>query len=159
MEPTLKMQFEVRATVGKPILVGQDDLEGRRQLIEVTGGTLVGAPEGDHPEMWGVCLPGGVDSQVIRPTGICELSARYAIRLDNGKSFYIENNGIRTVPQEAVSAVLRGEFVDPSLYYFCTKPEFECYDPELRWLKQKLFICAAQRLPDQVIIRYYSVEC
>ncbi len=159
MEPKLKEQFEIRVCVDRPIVVGQDGKEGRRQLIPITGGTLLGTPQGDHPELRGSVLPGGVDSQVIRPDGVCQLSARYAVRLENGLSFYIENNGIRTVPEEAVEAVLRGEFVDPSLYYFCTKPEFECYSPELNWLKTRLFVCAAQRLPDQVIIRYYSVEC
>lgn len=31
----------------------------------------------------GKVLPGGVDSQIIRPDGKCELSARYAIKLED----------------------------------------------------------------------------
>ena len=156
--PALKKQFEIRVTVGAPIVVGQDGISGRRQLIPITGGELVGADTADVPGLHGVVLPGGVDSQVIRPDGRCELSARYGVRLDNGASFYIENNGFRTVPAEHVQTVLSGGFVDPSLYYFCTVPQFEIYDSRLGWLKQRLFVCSATRLPDAVILGYYTVE-
>ncbi len=159
MEPILRKQFEIRVTVAAPAVVGQDGVAGRRQLIPITGGVAEGCPQGEHPGLLGTVLPGGVDSQVIRPDGTCELSARYGVALQDGSSFYIENNGIRTVPAELVPNVLRGEFVDPKAYYFCTKPEFEIYDPRLAWLKRKLFICCATRLPDQVILGYYSVEC
>ena len=150
--PELKKAFEVHAKVDTPTVVGQDAVHGRRQLIPILSGELIG--EGLH----GMILPGGVDSQVIRPNGICELSARYGIRLDDGSSFYIENNGIRTVPKECVETVLRGGFIDPDLYYFCTKPEFEIYDERLQWLNERLFICCATRLPDAVILSYYTVE-
>ncbi|MDO4621968.1 MAG: DUF3237 domain-containing protein [Eubacteriales bacterium] len=158
MEPALKKQFEIRVKVDKPVVVGQDAIAGRRQLIPITEGTVIAAPGGFDPEMNGIVVPGGVDSQVIRPDGRCELSARYGVRLNNGASFYIENNGIRTVPAECVQAVLNGEFVDPDLYYFCTTPTFEVYDERLNWLKNKLFICSATRLPDEVILGYYTVD-
>lgn len=150
--PELKKAFEIRVKVAPPIVVGQDEIHGRRQLIPITSGELKG--EGLH----GTVLPGGVDSQVIRPNGTCELSARYAVKLDDGSSFYIENNGIRTVPEAYVEDVKQGKFVDPGLYYFCTKPTFEIYDPRLNWLEQRLFVCAATRYPDEVCIDYYSVE-
>ena len=156
--PALKKQFEIRVTVGAPIVVGQDGISGRRQLIPITGGELVGADTADVPGLHGVVLPGGVDSQVIRPDGRCELSARYGVRLDNGASFYIENNGFRTVPKEYVQTVVNGGFVDPSLYYFCTAPQFEVYDERVSWLRDKLYICSATRLPDMVILGYYTVE-
>lgn len=144
--------FQISVKVDKPILVGQDEVSGRRQLISITSGTLSG--EG----MQGEVLPGGIDSQVIRPDGVCEVSARYAVRLSNGDSFYVENNGIRTVPKEYVENVKRGEFVDPELYYFCTKPEFELFGESVQWMKEKVFICKAKRLPDQVILKYYVID-
>ncbi len=150
--PSLKLAFNISVKVDKPIVVGQDEKAGRRQLIPITSGELTG--EGLH----GTVLPGGVDSQVIRPDGVCELSARYAVRMDDGSSFYIQNDGIRTVPPQYVEAVKRGEFVDPSAYYFCTHPTFEIYDDRLSWLKEKLYVCCATRLPDQVILGYYTVE-
>ncbi len=161
-EPHLQKQFEIRVEVASPVLVGQDEHAGRRQLIPILSGTLTGAPEGRYPELRGTVLPGGVDSQVIRPDGRCELSARYGVRLEGGEwdgaAFYIENNGFRTVPAEYVPQVLSGGFVDPSLYYFCTTPQFEIYDSRLGWLKERLYICSATRLPDAVILGYYTVE-
>lgn len=144
--------FSVKVKVDKPILIGQDEVVGRRQLISILSGELSG--ENIHGEV----LPGGVDSQIIRPDGKCDLSARYAVRLDDGRCIYIENNGIRTVPKEYVEVVKRGEFVDPSLYYFCTTPVFEVYDESLRWLTEGIFICKATRLTDSVLIKFFKVK-
>ena len=149
--PYLRKSFTVSVEAEPPILVGQDEVYGRRQLIVCPRGTV----EGD---INGTLLPGAVNSQVIRPDGVCELSARYGLLLDDGSSVYIQNDGIRTVPDEYVDAVKRGEFVDPDLYYFCTTPHFEVFDRKLDWLVQKVFVCSARRLPDKVLIEYYSVE-
>lgn len=153
----MKLLFTVEVTVDKPIVVGQDDINGRRQLIPITGGTVSGQDINGEP-MRGTVLPGGVDSQVIRPNGRCDLSARYAIKLDSGASFYIQNDGMRTVPEEYVENVLRGEFIDPSLYYFATTPKIEAYDDSVRWLENKVLVCKAVRRPDTVLINYYIVE-
>ncbi len=160
--PILKKQFEIRVKVDTPIVVGQDGKAGRRQLIEITSGVLTGCEGGDFEGEKGTVFPGGVDSQVIRPDGKCELSARYGVKMEGGRldgaSFYIENNGIRTVPAAYRSEVLAGKFVDPSLYYFCTVPQFEIYDDRLERLGEKIYICKAERLPDTVILGYFSVE-
>ena len=42
MEPKLVKAFEIRCTVGKPSFIGQDDKAGRRQLIAITGGEIIG---------------------------------------------------------------------------------------------------------------------
>lgn len=144
--------FSITVKVDAPIVVGQDDIVGRRQLIPIISGELIGK------DIHGIVLPGGVDSQIIRPNGICDLSARYGVRLDDGTSFYIENNGIRTVPSEYIELVKNGEFIDPSLYYFCTTPKFEVYNDELKWLTQSIFTCKATRLPDSVILKFYSIK-
>ena len=147
----LRKSFTVKVAAEPPILVGQDEVYGRRQLIVCPTGTV----EGD---ITGTLLPGAVDSQVIRPDSTCELSARYALALDGGGSVYIQNDGIRTVPDEYVEAVKAGQFVDPNLYYFCTTPRFEVYSRDLDWLTRKVFVCSATRHPDSVEIVYYSVE-
>ena len=152
-----KWMFTVTVTADKPILVGQDDVNGRRQLINCPSGTVEGV-DPDGKEFRGATLPCTVDSQVIRPNGVAELSARYGVRLDDGRSFYIENNGIRTVPPEYVPTVLEGGFVDPDLYYFVTTPKLEAYDESLRWMERHVFLCKATRTPDSVQIRYYMVE-
>lgn len=152
MPPFLKYRFKVTVEVGAPVLVDCDEKTGRRQLIPILSGELTG--DGLH----GTVLPGGVDSQIVRPDGRCELSARYGIRMDDGSGFYIQNDGIRTVPPKYASTVFKGEFVDPSLYYFCTTPKFEIFSDGLGWLTERVFICAARRLPNAVEIDYYSVE-
>ncbi len=146
-----KFVFKVEVEVEAPILVGQDSVSGRRQLIPIGAGTVEG------PEIKGTVLPGGVDSQIIRPDGRCELSARYALKFDDGCGVYLENNGIRTVPKEYVEKVLNGGFIDPSLYYFRTTPVFEVYDEKYMWLKNNHFICSGERLPDKVRISFYMV--
>ena len=148
----LEEAFSITVKVDKPILVGQDEVVGRRQLIPILSGELTGK------DMHGEVLPGGVYSQIIRPNGKCDLSARYAVRLDNGMSFYIENNGFRTVPKEYVDIVKNGGFINPSLYYFCTTPTFEVYNEELRCLTETAFICKAKRLTDSVILKFYKVK-
>lgn len=149
--------FVVKVKVEKPIVVGQDNRNGRRQLIPIISGVVEGVDLNGNP-LKGIVPPGGVDSQVIRPDGKCELSARYGVILDDGRGFYIENNGIRTVPDEYVEKVVNGEFIDPSLYYFATTPFFEAYDDSLRWLEKYVFICKAVRTPDEVVIHYYIIE-
>ena len=76
MEPKLVKAFEIRARVGAPTFIGQDGKSGRRQLIAITGGEI----EGFALPFDGVVLPDGVDSQVVRPNGRAELSARYGVR-------------------------------------------------------------------------------
>lgn len=154
MEPRFVKAFEIRAKVDKPIFVGQDGKTGRRQLITILGGQVSGAALALN----GTLLPGGVDSQVIRPDGRAEISARYGVRLDDGRSFYIQNDGLRTVPPEYAAVVLAGDIAPSHVYYFCTKPEFEIYDDSLAILKNKVFVCCAERLPDSVVLDYYMIE-
>lgn len=143
--------FEINMHVGEPIVVGQDDQVGRRQLIPIVSGMLKGA------HCSGYVLPGGVDSQCIDPNGKCTLSARYAIKLDDGATIYIENNGIRTVPESYKETVINGGFVDSDLYYFRTTPIFETYDPSYKWLMEKIFIGYATRTRDEVLLTIYMV--
>ena len=88
--PVLEKSFQVEAIVDTPILIGQDSLHGRRQVIRIKDGVVAG-------NLKGRTLPGGVDTQIIRPNGLIELSARYALILDDGTTVFIENNGIRRV--------------------------------------------------------------
>ncbi|WP_298837988.1 DUF3237 domain-containing protein [Clostridium sp.] len=143
--------FSILIVVDKPILVGQDEIVGRRQLIPILSGDVTGIG------FKGKVLPGGIDSQVIRPDGKCELSARYAIELDDGATIYIENNGLRTVPSKYIEDVKAGKFVDPSVYYFRTIPIFETYSEKYKWMMNTIFVCYATRLPENVMLTFYKV--
>jgi len=149
-QPVLRECFQLEAIVDKPILAGQDESNGRRQLIVVKEGVLTGMLKGR-------VLPGGIDSQIIRSNGITELSARYALELEDGRAIYVENNGFRRVDPSCIADVSAGKIVDPKYVYFASVPKFEVYDESLRWLERSLFICKAVRLPDKVLIRFYQV--
>ena len=153
----MRHMFTVECTADRPIVVGQDRVNGRRQLIVCPTGHVTGQDIDGKP-IEGEMLGGCVDSQIIRPNGRCDLSARYAVRLSDGRSYYIQNDGMRTVPPEYAEKVFNGEFVDPSLYYFVTCPKIEVYDESLRWMENHVFFCLAERMPNSVRIKYYMIE-
>ncbi|MEH7097930.1 DUF3237 domain-containing protein [Neobacillus vireti] len=150
-EVGLEEVFSINIVVDKPIVVGEDEIVGRRQLIPILSGEVNGNG------FKGTVLPGGVDSQIIRPDGKCELSARYAIQLEDGTAMYIENNGMRTVPEEYVEDVKAGKFVDPNVYYFRTTPTFETYRDKYKWMMNCIFVCYATRLPENVLLKFFRV--
>ncbi|MFX5634545.1 DUF3237 family protein, partial [Acinetobacter baumannii] len=74
--------------VASPIEVG-DIGSGDRRVLAISGGTVEGQA------IRGRVLPGGADFQIIRPSGLTELQARYVIETDDGALVYVENNGLR----------------------------------------------------------------
>jgi hypothetical protein len=148
--PSLREIFKLECKVKPPVVVGQDEKNGRRQLIIVNNGIVSG-------EFNGKLMPGGVDAQIIRSDGFTDLSARYAIELDDGRTMYIENNGMRRVDPKVAHLVAQGQIVDPKYVYFAAVPKFEVYDESLRWLERSLIISYAVRLPDMVLLRFYEV--
>lgn len=97
----------------------------------------------------GEVLPYGVDSQIIRPDGFTELVARYAIKLDDGNTIYINNAGVRRISDpEAAKMAAQGEIVDRKFVYFATIPTFEVYDAKYKWMEKIDLLCYAMRLPD-----------
>ncbi|WP_380178865.1 DUF3237 family protein [Kalamiella sp. sgz302252] len=154
MQPELAFCFAVKVEVGQPVVVANSRESGKRQLIPIVRGVVSG-------ELNGEVLPGGVDSQIIEPDGLCRLSARYALATELG-TVYVENNGIRRVPP-AFRPQLFGDnmqFFDaipPQALYFRTVPQFEVYDPRLAWLKESIFISTGERTPHGVTIDFYRV--
>lgn len=151
-EPKLDLAFTIDIKVDKPLVVGQNQEHGRRQLISITSGQVSG-------KLNGHVLPYGVDSQIIRPNGLTELVARYAIKLDDGATVYIDNAGIRRIDNpEAAKQAAQGKIVDPKYVYFATVSKFETYEPKYKWLEESIFICYAIRLPDRVLLKFYQVK-
>ena len=50
----MKELFVIKVTVDTPIVVGQDNVSGRRQLIPITGGELTGFDLEGNPVSFGV---------------------------------------------------------------------------------------------------------
>ncbi|MEB4675511.1 DUF3237 domain-containing protein [Enterobacteriaceae bacterium G50] len=155
MDPKLEFSFSIDIVVDQPIIVSNSPVTGKRQLIPILRGKVSG-------ELTGEVLPGGVDSQIIDPNGVCRLSARYALKVSEG-TVYIENNGIRTVPAEYKSLLFTEDMsffnqILPSDIYFKTVPVFEVDSPELEWLRTSIFICSASRTSDGVKLAFYRVS-
>lgn len=142
--------FELRATVAAPQEIG-DTPAGRRRFIPITGGTFEG------PKLKGVVLPGGADAQVIRPDGVTDLVARYTLQADDGTLIYVVNRGLRHGPPEIMQRLMRGETVDPTLYYFRTTPVFEVAAGPHDWLNRSIFIGTGARHAAEVHVRYFRV--
>lgn len=154
MKPQFELSFSIDIVVDNPIIVSNTPSMGKRQLIPILSGQVSGA-------LNGVVLPGGVDSQIIEPNGVCRLSARYALRVLEG-TVYIENNGIRRVPEEFKDMLFTEDMsffnqISPSDIYFKTVPVFEVDSPELEWLRTSIFICSANRTSDGVKLDFYKL--
>jgi hypothetical protein len=152
MEPVLQTRyvFTITAFVGSATSAG-DIGTGVRRIIPIAGGQVRGEAVN------GKVLPVGADFQVIRPNQLIELEAKYAIETDDGAVIYVENRGIRFGPVELLERLNRGEVVDPGLIYFRTVPKFETGAEKYRWLMESVFIGAAARHADRVVINVHQV--
>jgi hypothetical protein len=150
--PPLVFAFELRATVGDPVVIGEVP-HGLRRIVAITGGTVRG------PMMNGVVVPNsGADWQLIQPDGFSELDTRYTLRTEKGELVYVQNVGIRHAPPEVMQRLNAGQIVDPKLVYFRTVPKFESAAPGLQWLTRSVFVGVGERSPNEVIVRFYRLE-
>ena len=152
MEPALQTRyvFTITAHIGSVTSAG-DIGAGVRRIIPIIGGEVKGK------DVNGKVCAFGADFQIIRPSELIELEAKYAIETDDGAVIYVENRGIRFGPVELMQRQKRGEPVDPRLNYFRTVPKFETGAEKYRWLMQSLFIGSAARHADRVVIDVHQV--
>ncbi|WP_376099975.1 DUF3237 domain-containing protein [Roseomonas sp. CCTCC AB2023176] len=149
-DPTPDFVAELEVVVGPPLSLGPGP-NGERRVIPILGGSLTG------PRLTGEVLPGGADYQLIRPDGVAEIEARYALRLSDGALVYVVNRGLRHAAPEDMARLLRGEPVPPDRVYFRTAPVFETATPAHAWLTRSLFLGLGERRPDSVRIRIFAV--
>ncbi|MDX2202924.1 MAG: DUF3237 domain-containing protein [Hyphomicrobiaceae bacterium] len=148
--PALAYVCDIDAEVGPIVDLGAMP-HGRRRIIGITGGKVRG-------RIAGSLMPGGADWQHARGDGVLELTARYAIRTDDGVDIAVTNRGMRRAPAEVMAALSRGEPVDPGLVYFRTAPVLEApTDSAYAWLNGSIFVGSAQRRPQSVHIRVFEV--
>jgi hypothetical protein len=136
--------------VGEPLEIGQT-VAGLRRFIPILGGEVRGS------RLNGRVLLGGADCQMIRSDGVLELRAQYVIETPERARILIDNSGIRRGPREAMERLLRGEEVDPSLFYFRTSPRFETAHENYLWLTKSLFVASGIRRPDRVELALFEV--
>jgi Protein of unknown function (DUF3237) len=123
---------------------------GHRRLIPILSGSITGAIDAE-------ILPGGADAQVVRADGSIEVDARYSARTADGSLMLLSAVGVRSGPPDVLEALLGGEPVDPSQYYFRTVVRVETSAPALAPLQDLLFIAAAVREADRVTYTAYRV--
>jgi uncharacterized protein DUF3237 len=145
-----KYVFTITARLGEVTSAG-DIGHGVRRIVPITGGEVHGA------DINGKVCAFGADFQIIRPSELIELEAKYAFETDDAAVVYVENKGIRFGPLELLQRLKRGEPVDPKLIYFRTVPKFETGAAKYRWLMENLFIGSAARHADRVVIDVHQV--
>jgi hypothetical protein len=148
--PRLDFVGAVEAEVAAPLVVGTG-AAGERRIVPILGGRVSG------PRLEGEILPGGADFQLIRPDGVAEIEARYALRLQDGALVYVVNRGLRHAAPEDMARLLRGEPVPPERVYFRTAPAFEAASPAHAWLQRSLFVGFGERRPASVLVRVFAV--
>jgi Protein of unknown function (DUF3237) len=123
---------------------------GERRVVDIVGGRV------DGPRLKGRILP-GADWQIVRPDGVTDLRARYAIETDHGTRILVTSDGLRHGPPEVIAALARGEEVDPARYYFRTLMRFETADPTFAWLNRILALGTGAREKLAVRLDVYEV--
>jgi hypothetical protein len=143
--------FTIEAELAPMMNLGRTPV-GERRIIGILGGTARG------PKLNGRVLPGGADWQIVRADGAADISARYTIESESGARILVNSDGLRHGPPEVLAALLRGEAVDPSSYYFRTVMRFETSDPGLAWMNRILAIAHGERLASAVKLDVFEVE-
>jgi hypothetical protein len=125
---------------------------GERRVIGILGGSVRG------PKLNGRVLPGGADWQIVRGDGAADIQARYTIESEAGARILVSSEGLRHGPPAVMERLARGDYVDPSLYYFRTVMRFETADPSVDWLNRILALARGQREANAVRLDVFEVE-
>jgi hypothetical protein len=143
----LRALVRIEVSVAPPI-----DLGGERRYIPFQGGTFTGF-EGIRGEL----LAGGVDWQMVRPDGVVEIDAHYALRSEEGETIEVRSIGLRKASPAVTHRLARGEDVTPDEYYFRTHIRLSTSAPRLLRLNDLLAVSTGQRFPDLVRIDVHEV--
>jgi len=149
--PGLEPAFTVAARLG-PLEDHGVTRAGHRRVVAIAGGRVSGLA---NPSFDAEILPGGADWQVVRPDGTIEIDTRYSARTLAGEYVHFRTSGVRSGPPLVLSALLRGEDVDPASYYFRVAVYLETSAPRLASLERSLFVASAVRGADSVSYTAY----
>jgi len=141
--PVLERAFDVHASLGQ---------------LEDHGMTRAGHRRGQVSGLFDAqILPGGADWQLVRPDGTIEIDTRYSARTPAGEYVHFRTSGVRSGPPHILEALLRGDPVDPSEYYFRVAVYLETSAPRLAALQRSIFVASAIRETDHVHYTAYRV--
>ena len=143
--------FKAEISLAPPQELG-DTPQGRRRIINITGGSFRGE------RLSGRVLPGGADWQLIRSDGVADLDARYTLETQDGALIYVRNRGLRHGPAEVLRQLSLGQNVDPSLYYMRTTPSFETGDARYAWLNRLVCVATGARRAAAVELEVFEIQ-
>jgi hypothetical protein len=135
---------------------------GHRRVFPVAGGRVAAVAGGplddlaDRP-FEAEILPSGADWQLVRPDGCIEIDTRYSARTAAGEFVHFRTSGVRSGPPDVLTALLRGEAVDPGAYYFRVAVYLETSAPRLAALERSIFVASAVRGADSAAYTAYRV--
>jgi len=147
--PVLERAFDVHASLGRLEDHGMTRA-GHRRVVPIASGQVSGLFDAQ-------ILPGGADWQLVRPDGTIEIDTRYSARTPAGEYVHFRTSGVRSGPPHILEALLRGDPVDPSEYYFRVAVYLETSAPRLADLQRSLFVASAIREADHVHYTAYRV--
>jgi hypothetical protein len=148
--PALERAFDADARLG-PLEDHGITRAGHRRVVPIAGGRITGLFDAE-------ILPGGADWQLVRPDGAVEIDTRYSARTPAGEYVHLRTSGVRSGSPEILEALLRGDPVDPSRYYFRLGVRLETSAPRLAALEQSIFVASAVREADRVYYTAYRVS-
>lgn len=137
------VEISVRPTV---------DLGGGRRYVPFDGGTFAG-----RDGVSGEVGEGGVDWQVVRPDGVIEIDAHYALHTEAGETIEVVSQGLRQATDAVAARIARGDTVAAEEYYFRTHVRFSTSSPRLAWLNDLIAISTGERERDIVRIHVHEV--
>jgi hypothetical protein len=128
------------------------DLGGGRRFVTFDGGTFDG-----RDGLAGSVLEGGVDWQQVRPDGVLEIDAHYALRTEADEAIEVVSQGVRKASASVASRLAHGEPVDADEYYFRTLVRLSTATPRLSWLNDLIAVSTGERQQSTVRIHVYEV--
>lgn len=148
--PGLEYAFTAEVSVAPVIEAGLVPT-GRRRIIPIIGGRVFG------PRLTGSVIPGGADWQIVSPSNVFDLTARYTLQADDGTLIGVVNRAYRHGPADVLARLNAGEAVDPALIYFRGATHFEAPEGKHDWLNRTIIICSAERQPTGVRLHFFAV--
>jgi hypothetical protein len=152
IEPAFEPLMRLAVDVGEVVSLGAAP-RGERRVVAITGGRFDG-DGGWHGEV----LPGGADWQWLRDDGVLEVDARYVLQDAQGSRVQVVSQGLRHGPREAIEALMRGQAVDPSAYYFRTAMRFETTAPALAHLNRVIAFGIGAREASRVLLSVFALR-
>jgi hypothetical protein len=128
------------------------DLGGGRRYVAFGGGTFEG-----KDGLKGVVLDGGVDWQTVRPDGVLEIDAHYALQTEADEAIEVVSQGIRKAPESVTARLARGDVVSPEEYYFRTLVRLSTAAPRLSRLNDLVAVSTGERERNTVRIHVHEV--